>query len=218
MCVNSKWLSGHNLLSDAGLWPIARPVRIGLISVAGVAGFLLLSAIVLVVFFDLNAYRRQVQAAASTALGMELSIDGRLGLGFSPGPYLTLSHVQIRNQGEGVASATAANVGIDLMPLVLREIRINRISLKEPVFTIDRDEDGNFNFTNPERPERAFAGLEISEISFTQGIFRYFDQRSELLLEATDCQLDAQHLKLASGNGGHFLKQVSFAAKLDCGE
>lgn len=196
--------------------PIPAAVRIGLISIGGIVGVLALIAICTILFFDINAYRLPVQAAASKALGMEVWVDGRLGLGFSPGLYITLSHVRIRNRGATVATMVETSLGVDILPLVFRELQVNRIWLDDLVVSIDRDIDGNLNFDNPERLERRLEAREIPRISVHDATFRFFDQTSELLIEATNCDMEARDLLFAGGKSADILKQLSFTAKLDC--
>jgi len=47
---------------------------------------------------DANAYKPHLEATASAALGMEVRIDGRPGIGFFPGLLLTLRDVHILNR------------------------------------------------------------------------------------------------------------------------
>ncbi len=191
-------------------------LNVALKTIVGFAVFLLFAATSMVLFFDINTYRVQVEAAASTALGMEVSINGRLGLGFSPGPYITLSNVYIRNRNIVVANASEASLGVDLIPLLFQEFQINRVWLEEPVISIVRDQNGEFNFDNPGMEERQLNARQIPRISFSAGTLRYFDVQSELLIEATDCRLKARGMKLTGGRSADVLKHLSFAADLTC--
>ncbi len=197
--------------------PIPAPVRVGLLTVAGLMGGLVLIAISVIVFFDINAYRLNIQAAASAALGMEVSVDGSLGIGFSPGLYITLSYVRVRNLGIGVATTREASFGIDILPLVSGDFRINRIWLEEPIISLDRDQDGNLNFNNPGGVPRTLAGFEVQRISINGATIRFFDQQSELRLEASDCDIEARDVQVTNGESVDFLKRLSFSAELGCG-
>lgn len=151
------------------------------------------------------------------AFKLEVSVDGRLGLAFSPGLYITLSHVRIRNRGIAVATSPEARLGIDLIPLLFQRVQLNRISLEEPVISIVRDLAGNLNVDNPGRAERVLSAGKLPPISFSEGTLRYFDVRSELLLEATDCRFDAQDLELASADSIAVPGHLSLTADLACG-
>ena len=78
---------------------MSRTYKIILLAVSGFAVILIFIAVALIVFVDTKAYKPQLEAAATAALGMEVRIEGRLGIGFSPGLLLTLRDVHILNGG-----------------------------------------------------------------------------------------------------------------------
>src|SRR5512143_783257 len=88
-----------------------------LFAVGGMLGVLLPIGLVVLVVLGVNA-KRQVQTLVSDALGMEVSVAGRLGLGFFPGFLVSMENVQIRNRGPEVASAAQADLGIEPFPLL----------------------------------------------------------------------------------------------------
>lgn len=203
-------------LRVASFKPTAHSVKLGINISAGLLGALFLVTMAVIVLFDINTYRLRVKAAASEALGMDVSVNGRLSLGFSPGLYLALSHLHIRNRGVGVTTAPQARLGIDLLPLLKQQVRINSIWLDEPIISIVHDLKGNFNFENPELEVHILAPLNIPEISFNDGTLRYFDARTELLLEATGCNLAAEDMALAGGQTTDAFKHLSLTGNLDC--
>src|SRR4030065_547089 len=89
-------------------------------------------------------------AAGSGALGMEVRMGSRLGIGLTPGFHVTLEDVRIRNRGADVASAKETNLGIELLPLLNKEVRIVKIWMKHPRISIEQGRDGKINFTTPE--------------------------------------------------------------------
>ena len=116
-----------------------------LFAVGGVVGVLVLVGVVVLLVLGVNA-KRQVQTLASDALGMEVSVGGRLGFGFFPSFHIAMEDVQIRNRGSEVASAAQASLGIELFPLLRREVRMDSVELKHVRMTIERQRDGKFNF------------------------------------------------------------------------
>jgi AsmA protein len=149
---------------------------------------------------------------------MEVRVGGRLGIGFFPGLHVTLQDVRIRNQLTDLVSAKQASLGIDLLPLLSREIRIGKVGLKRPMISIERDRDGIFNFEKPEQANVTLPTLELVKVSLEDGIFRYADHLSEAGFEAVDCNLNARRLRLTEGKSSDLLKRLSFTADLDCGE
>ena len=64
---------------------MANKRKIALFAAGGIVALLVLAAVALVLFVDVNAHKPWIEAAASDALGMEVRIGGRLGIGFFPG-------------------------------------------------------------------------------------------------------------------------------------
>lgn len=131
--------------------------KIILFAVSGFVALLVFGAVALLFFVDANAYKPRLEATASDALGMEVRVGGRMGIGFFPGLVVTLEDLHIRNRGADVASAKEAVLGIDLLPLLHREVRVRKIALKYP-----RDSPSNGTTTvgstsrNRRRPEERY--------------------------------------------------------------
>ncbi|HJX14864.1 MAG TPA: AsmA family protein, partial [Candidatus Deferrimicrobiaceae bacterium] len=88
--------------------------KIALFAGGGLFAILLLTVVALLLFLDVNAHKPRLEAAASDALGMEVRIGGRMGIGLFPGFHVTLEDVRIRNRGADVASAKETILGIEL--------------------------------------------------------------------------------------------------------
>ena len=106
-----------------------------LIGLGGVLGLLVLLAAALYLLVDTDVYKTRLEARASQALGLELSIAGRPAIDVFPGLRLTLEDVHLRRQGEEIASAQQATVGIALLSLLGDDLRIGKIVLTQPVIT-----------------------------------------------------------------------------------
>lgn len=197
---------------------MSKSLKITLFAVSGLAGLLVLVAVALVLFFDANAYKPRLEAAASGALGMEVRVGGRLGIGFFPGLHVTLEDVHIRNRETDIASAKEARLGIDLLPLLQKEVRIGNIALNHPTISIERGRDGNFNFEKPEPAGGTLPALGLAKMSFSDGTLRYVDKQSGQGFDAGDCRLDVRRLRLAGRESPDRMKNLSIAAELACGE
>jgi AsmA protein len=196
-------------------------VKIILFAIGGFVGLLILVAAALLFFLDINGYKPRLEAAASGALGMEVRVGGRMGIGFFPGLLVTLEDVHIRNRGTDLASAKEARLGIDLFPLLQKEVRIGKIALKQPKISIERDPDGNYNFEKPEAAGGTLPALDLAKVSLSDGTLLYTDKTdkpSEKGFEAANCDLSARRLRLAEGKSSDLLKHLSFTAELACGE
>lgn len=197
---------------------MSKSLKIILSTVSALIGLLILIAVALRLFGDVNAYRPQLEAAASAALGMEVSIGGRLGIGFFPGLLVTLEDVRIRNRGADVATAKEASLGIDLLPLFQQEVRIEKVALNHFSIAVERGRDGKFNVEKPESAGGTSPVLDLAKVSFSDGTIRYADKQSGGGFEAVNCSLDVRRLQLSGGKSPDLMKNLSFTAKLACGE
>jgi uncharacterized protein involved in outer membrane biogenesis len=204
---------------------MAKKRKIALFAAGGLIALLLLAAVALVLFVDVNAHRPLLEAAASDALGMEVRIGGRLGIGLFPGFHVTLEDVSIRNRGADVASAKETILGIELSPLLHKEVRIIKIVMKRPRISIEQDRDGKFNFETLEeeagkKPAEEAKGtrfsLDVAKISLLDGALFYADKKTGEVLEAGDFRLDVSRLRLTGGKKTDLLKNLSLAAEFGC--
>lgn len=197
---------------------MSRSLKIILFTVSGFVGLLVLVVLALLLFVDANTYKPQLEAAASKALGMEVSVAGRLGIGFFPGLHLTLVDGRIRNRGTDLISARQTRLGIDLFPLLQKKIRIGKIALIQPRISIERDSDGKFNFEKSKVPDEALPVLDLAKVSISDATLVYTDKQSGEGFEAGNCELDLRRLRLSGGARPDLMKQLAFTARLACGE
>lgn len=197
---------------------MSKSLKVILVAVGGFVGFLLLVAMALLLFVDANAYKPRLEATASGALGMEVKVGGRVGIGFFPGLLVTLEDVHIRNRGAEVASAGEVRLGIDLLPLLQKEVRFGKVALRRPRISIERGRDGKFNFEKPEAAGGTLPVLDLAKVSLSDGTFLYADKQSGEGFEAGNCRLDMRRLRLAGGKRADLMKNLSLTAELACGE
>jgi len=197
---------------------MSKSLKIILFAVSGFVGLLVLIAVAMLIFVDANAYKPRLEAAASEALGMEVRVGGRLGIGFFPGLRITMEDVHIRNRGADLVSAKEARLGIDLLPLLRKEVRIAKIALKHPSISIEQGRDGKYNFEKAEAAGGTLPALDLAKVSVSDGTLRYADKQSGDGFEAKDCSLDVRRLRLAEAKSPDLIKNLSFTAELACGE
>lgn len=187
-------------------------------AVGGLVGLLVLAAIALSLFLDVNAYKPRLEAAISDMTGMQVEVGGRLGIGFFPDVRVTLNDVHIRNRGTEVVAARVARIRVDFLPLLHKEIRIKQIALEHPGISIEKGRDGRFNFEKLEAARGRLPDLDLGKVSGSDGTFRYVDRQSGERLEAADCSLDASLLRLSGRKGPGIMKYLTVAAEIVCGE
>jgi uncharacterized protein involved in outer membrane biogenesis len=197
---------------------MARSTRTLLFVAIGLAGLCVLVAGALFLLVEGNVGKARLEAATSRALGMEVSVGGRRGIGFFPGMLVTLEDVHIRNRGRDLASAKQARIEVGLLPLLKNEVQVERITLRHATVSIEKDRDGRFNFELPEAAAATLPALDWPNVSLSHGTLVYADQGSGGGFEAADCRLDMHRLRLSGGQRSNFIKDLSFTAELTCGE
>lgn len=197
---------------------MSKSLKIILLAVGGSVGLLVIIAVTLIVFVDTDAYKPRLATIASQALGMEVSIDGRLGIGFFPGRLITLQDVHVRNRGADIASAKEARLGIDLLSLFHKEVRIKNIALQHPRIFIERERDGTFNFEKSAAVGASPPALGLLELSLSDATLIYADKQSGKGFEAGDCSLELPRLRVSHGQTPDIMKNLSFTGSLACGE
>jgi AsmA protein len=63
---------------------------------------LVVIAIILALLLSIQAFKPQIEAAASAALGMDVRVKGRMGIDLFPGLGLSLKDADIRSEGLSV--------------------------------------------------------------------------------------------------------------------
>ena len=186
--------------------------------IAGIIGIVILVSVALIFFVDTSVYKSRVERAASEALGMEVRVDGRLGIGFLPGFHIRLDDVNVRNQGMDIASAKAARLEIALLGLLRKEVRITRIGLQRPKISIKRDRNGAFNFEKRKETRETHRALALDALSISDGTFLYEDEQSREGFGVGNFALDVHNLRIEGGNSTELLKRLSFTAEFACRE
>jgi AsmA protein len=126
-----------------------------------------------------------------------------------------MENVEIRNRGSEIASAAQASLGIELFPLLHKEVRMDSVGLKHVRISIERQRDGRFNFETRTELKRTFPPARVS---LSDATLLYTDQQSGKALEADSCDLDVRHLQLSKKKSAAPLGSLSFTAVLACGE
>jgi uncharacterized protein involved in outer membrane biogenesis len=196
---------------------LSKPLKTIGLAIGALIGLLVLAAIALLLFLDVNAYKPRIEATASRLSGMDVKVGGRMGIDFFPTLRLTVEDVHIRNRETELASAKLARIGVDILPLLHQEIRINRIALEHPSLSIEKGRDGKFNFEKSEEARGPSPSLNLSKVSFSDATLRYADKRTGARFEVSDCNVDVSRLQLSGRDRPGIMKNLSLAAELVCG-
>lgn len=196
---------------------MAKSRKIILFSIGGLVAALVLIAAALKFYVDANISRPRLQAAASEALGMQVSIGGHIGVSFFSGVLLTMNDVRISNGDKEFIVAEEVRITLEPGPLLQNEIRISNISLQSPKITVELGADGNYNFENPQASETTLPAVQLARLSLSDGTFLYTNKGSGGGISAEDCNMNLFDLLLAK-TGSDILKRLAFTAELRCGK
>jgi AsmA protein len=176
---------------------------------------LIACVVILVLLLKMQALKPQIEAAASNALGMEVLIKGRLGITLVPNFGISLKGVSVRNGGADVLTVEKMRIGLKLIPLMRREVRISRIALIKPVFSLVRYKNGTFNFETPGRTlvEKL---LDVTRSSISQGKLVYIDERSGERFEGADFDVTIRNLSYGGTDRPEPYMNISFDGDIKC--
>jgi len=149
---------------------MAKRARFILCVAGAISGLLAIAIIALLLVVDVNAYRPQLETAAAKAFGLEVRLTGALGLDLFPGLQLTLEDVQIGAPGAELATAREVRLGLALLPLLRKHVRIETLVIQQPRILVERGRDGRFNFDrgegeSPPAAEAQQSTLGLSEVA-----------------------------------------------------
>lgn len=195
---------------------MTKALRISLFTLAGVAGALALAVFAMLVFVDVDAYKPRVEAAASAATGMDVTVEGPLRIGFLPGLHVVLNDVHIRNGETEIAFVTKLELAIELLSLLRQELRFESIALNRARITIARDRDGKYNYETPPKAAKTPQPLYLPTISLSELDIVYLDSRSGRNLELGNC--NARVTDLHHPGAAPLPKRLSLSGLFECAE
>jgi uncharacterized protein involved in outer membrane biogenesis len=172
----------------------------------------------------------QLQAAASQAIGMQVTIDGPLALKFFPSVAVSLRDVHIRNRDSDVASAGQATLAIELVSLLRRQVRIPRVELSHVTLSVERGRDGRLNVEAGSPGASVIPGIESTDLAVTDLALSYSNRQQGTHLEAQGCDVTASDVRVAASDvrtassdahtaasgGADLMNRLSLSAHVAC--
>jgi AsmA protein len=195
-----------------------------LVALCLLAGLLVLAGIAAVLLIDVNTYKPRIENAVSDALGMEFRIRGKMGLRLFPPAGVVLSDVRLRNRGSDLATAGAVRVGVELLPLLRRQLVITNLALVDPIIRIEKGADGKFNFETPPRPAKppepgekgkaAGSSFFVADGALKNGGFFYLDRATGGKTEISGMEVALKELSLPASPDVPRTKGIRFTGDL----
>lgn len=195
---------------------IPKSLKIFLVVVAGLAGVLVIAALAVLLLVDVDTYKPRVETMASSALGMNVAVEGRLHIGFVPGLHIALAKVRVRNRATEVAFVEEARIAIPLVSLLRQELRYQSVALHRARISIERDRDSHYNYERSPEAKEAFRAIELPKVSFTDLVVVYTDRTSGGGFESGNC--NGELTQVRHPGGAEFLARLSFSGQFACSE
>ena len=195
---------------------IPRALKIFLFALGGLVGILLLAALAMMLLVDSDAYKSRAVAAASDALGMNVTVEGRLRIGVVPGLHVTLENVRIHNRGTEIAFVKKAELAIEFLSLFQQKRRYGSVVLNGARISIERGRDGRYNYEKLPEAQKTFHALDLQKLSFPKLIVVYADKQSATGFEARNCNGELTNMR-HPGNAA-FLTRISLSGQFACSD
>src|SRR5579871_5177697 len=131
---------------------------------------LILSAIVVLVALALGILaiwltwyaKPRVEALASEALGLQVTVDGSVRVGLLPTLHLTANQVHMLAAHTELASARQVRLGLELAAAIHHRAHITMLDLSGLQITLDRDRSGNLDLRHIQTPPGVTPDLAIA--------------------------------------------------------
>ena len=182
------------------------------LGLCGVVIALVLAVVVFALTFDINSYKPRIEAVASGATGLDVRINGKMGISFFPFG-ISAQDIHVSNKGGDILSLEKLKIGAELIPLLKKRLNVTELELVKPVVTIVKDSKDKYNFEGTEQKSkegRPGAAFSFNELKMSQGVLIYLDKKSGEKTELRDFNLAIKDLSIA-GN-------VSFKGSFNCRE
>ncbi|MFY9943027.1 MAG: AsmA family protein [Desulfobacterales bacterium] len=136
----------------------------------GVVVILVAALLVIPLFVDLQTYKPMIEERVSAATGRPFALGGDLKLSLFPWAGLSLSDLRLGNPPgfaeKDLLTVESFDVRVKLLPLVFRDVQIQRFVLKGPRVVLERLKDGRGNWEGIGAADKGALSVKPTE---TQG-------------------------------------------------
>lgn len=195
--------------------PVSRRTKI-ILAVIGVLVAIPAIALVILLTYDWNKARPWLNARTSEAIGRPFEIAGDLSLSwerpaekmaernrtwrdFIPWPHLVANDVHVGNPvgmpASDMASVRQFSFSLDPLALLNKRIAIPLLQFQAPVVHLQRNADGNNNWTFKKEENKSPWTLDLERIVFTKGVIYYKDaiEKADVIADVDTLANDATY-------------------------
>ncbi len=197
--------------------------RRAVFAAVGLTGLVVLAVLVYAARFNLNSWKSEIEAKASKATHMQITIQGTLERTRWFPLTVVVHGLQFQHQDEPFL--TLANVecsALELGSLLRGRLRMGTCKVDGFVVTIVRDVDGHFNFQRtterprpPARTSSATAVVFASRLLVHGGTYTFADRGGPAKAEITGISADLHNFAIGTPHEG-MRRAFSFKGELAC--
>jgi uncharacterized protein involved in outer membrane biogenesis len=190
-----------------------------LVIAGGVVALIVVAAIAALLVFDINAYKSEFEAAASDATGLDVRINGKMGLSFFPFG-ISASDIHVADKRGEVLSLERLKVGVEIIPLLRKQLKVTGCEFIKPAVTIVEYAEGKYNFERSEKkPTKGWLGTAfgVNRLKVYGGSLVYLDKRTGIKTELKEINLAITGLTVGN-TPGEIIKSLSFTGNMECKE
>lgn len=194
---------------------MGKPLKIILSILAALALLIIVVISALFIFIDPNDFKPEIQAAVKDKIGRELTLEGALKLSVFPWLGISTGKMTLSNaegfQPKPFAEIEESDINVKLLPLLSKEIEVDRIVLKGLTVNLAKNKQGVNNWhdltdTKPEPPaadsntqdtqptDEAQTLLSIGGITIENARIDWDNQKSGKHLEIKDVDLNTDKI------------------------
>lgn len=185
----------------------------------GVVTLIVIAVFIALLLFDINSFKSKIETTSSEITGLDVRINGKMRLSFFPFG-LSAKDIHVANKGGEIISLEQLKLGVELIPLLKKHLKVNSCKLVKPVVTIMKDGSGKYNFERTEQKTTKVArgiAFTLNELKVSEGALIYLDKTTGEKTEMKEINLAIKDLSIAD-TSGDIIKNVSFAGTMDCKE
>ena len=186
-----------------------RAVRIALVAVAGVAVVAAGAAAIALASFDPNSFKPDMIAAVKRATGRDLTLNGKIGIKVSLTPTIRVADASFSNppgfSRPQMATLQGMEVQFALLPLLSKQLQIDRLLLIHPDILLETDAAGRANWQMtpqvsptappgsqaPAQPGKSKTVVSVDTIRIQDGKLAYRDDQTAKIATIDLPKLDA---------------------------
>lgn len=172
---------------------MARYLKLSLIGLAGIIGFLLIVVAIVAATFNPNDYKPLIIKVVQEKKQRTLSIPGKIKLTFFPKIGADLGQISIsEHKGNAeFAAMNSAQVSLALLPLLHKQLVVDTVKMDGIRVHLKRFKDGRTNFDDllsKEKEEQQQIKFDVDGVSINNAALTFDDE------------MEGRHVELINGN------------------